>query len=325
MARIRSIHPELFTDEAFMSLSMAARVFMTGLWGQCDDQGVFEWKPLTLKARIMPCDNVDCEALLSELTTANFVKAFEHFGKKYGVVRNFRKFQRPQKPTAIHPLPDAMRSYVGLLPEPHSSDPVTLQEEYDSTTVKSPQMESRVEEGSVGEGRKTRAPEDFGFEKFWDAYPKRQGDPEGAAELAWDEAAKRPDFPGVDAIVAALSRWKTARKLESDPPFAPYAKTWLAEKRWNDWPAPPPPEPHKRDWAEAYPDTWGKLKASLTPNEWAFWLGKCTINGPPHVLYTPDKFTREKVETKYGAQIAAMFGGKGTVRVLGEIQQGAAA
>lgn len=167
--------------------------------------------------------------------------------------------------------------------------------------------------------------EDDGFEKFWSAYPKRPTDPESAAEVAWAAAIKAPGFPGVDAIVAALGRWKYARSLEASPGNTPFAKVWLAEKRWLDWPEPPPPEPHKRDWAEAYPETWGRLKTATTPNEWAFWLGKCTVNGPPHVLYAPDKFTREKVEQKYGTQIAAMFGGKGTVRVLGEIHQGAAA
>jgi uncharacterized protein YdaU (DUF1376 family) len=167
-------------------------------------------------------------------------------------------------------------------------------------------------------GEVARAPEVFDFGRFWDAYPKRQGDPESAAEVAWDDAVLQQDFPGIEPILAAISRWKAVRKLETDPPFAPYAKTWLAEKRWKDWPEPPPPEPHKRDWAEAYPDTWGKLKAATTPNEWAFWLSKCTINGPAHVLYAPDKFTLEKVEQKYGVQIAAMFGDKARVRVLGE-------
>ncbi len=41
MARIRSIHPGLFTDEAFMALSLLARVVLPGLWTECDDQGVF--------------------------------------------------------------------------------------------------------------------------------------------------------------------------------------------------------------------------------------------------------------------------------------------
>jgi hypothetical protein len=87
-----------------------------GLWCEADDQGVFEWRPLTLKARIMPCDTVDVEAVLSELAEAQFLRAFEVDGKRYGAIRNFRKFQRPKRPTASYPLPDSLRQYVGLPP-----------------------------------------------------------------------------------------------------------------------------------------------------------------------------------------------------------------
>ena len=41
MARIRSVHPGLFTDEAFMGASSDARILMIGLWCQAWDDGVF--------------------------------------------------------------------------------------------------------------------------------------------------------------------------------------------------------------------------------------------------------------------------------------------
>lgn len=43
MARIRSIHPGLFTDEAFASLSMAARVLLLGLGTLTDYRDRFVW------------------------------------------------------------------------------------------------------------------------------------------------------------------------------------------------------------------------------------------------------------------------------------------
>lgn len=43
MARIRSIHPGLFTDEAFASLSMAARVLLLGLGTLTDSRVRFAW------------------------------------------------------------------------------------------------------------------------------------------------------------------------------------------------------------------------------------------------------------------------------------------
>jgi uncharacterized protein YdaU (DUF1376 family) len=166
-----------------------------------------------------------------------------------------------------------------------------------------------------------RPPEISDFDRFWEAYPHQAGDPETGAIAAWESLESSGELPKIDDLIAAVNRWKAARKLEKDPPFAPFAKTWLAEKRWLDWPEPAPPEPHKRDWADAYPDTWARLKARLTPNEWAFWLGKCTINGPAHVLYTPDELTRDRVEAKYRQAISSMFGDKGSVRVLGQPQQ----
>lgn len=123
MPRIRSLHPGLFTDDRYMGLTLAARELLKGLWCEADDQGVFEWRPLTLKARIMPADNVDVEAILVELAAAMFLRGFTINGKNYGAIRNFRRFQRPKRPTEAYHLPDELRNYVGLGGEnPPSSD-----------------------------------------------------------------------------------------------------------------------------------------------------------------------------------------------------------
>lgn len=136
MARIRSIHPGFFTDEAIVQADPLAQVFLIGLWTQCDDQGVFEWKPITLKMRILPAANCDVTVLLAELVALGIIKQIDVGPLKYGLVRNFRKFQRPKKPNAIYTLPPEFRSYVGLddqdqEPEDskggHSSPPVPHQ------------------------------------------------------------------------------------------------------------------------------------------------------------------------------------------------------
>lgn len=114
MARIRSIHPGLFTDESFVSCSPLARLLVLGLWTEADDQGVFEWKPVTLKMRLLPVDGADVPALLGEIAEQNIIKRFEANGKSYGAVRNFRKYQRPKSPSAVHPLPADIRSYVAI-------------------------------------------------------------------------------------------------------------------------------------------------------------------------------------------------------------------
>lgn len=165
MARIRSIHPGLFTDEAFMGLSAHARVLWMGLWCEADDQGMFPWKPLTLKARILPADNVDVGGLLDELIAAGCVKRGEVGGVEYGAVRNFTKFQRPKKPNPVHPINNEFRTFVGLTEQSGEAVP----HQGGTGGEKPPQMEDgggrREKEtpscGSPPPSRGARLPEDW--------------------------------------------------------------------------------------------------------------------------------------------------------------------
>ncbi|WP_337902405.1 hypothetical protein, partial [Mesomycoplasma ovipneumoniae] len=81
MSRIRSVHPGLWTDEAFVSLSGFARLLLIGVWTECDDKGVFAWSQLQLKMRILPADNVDTGELLAELIASGCVRKYEIGGK----------------------------------------------------------------------------------------------------------------------------------------------------------------------------------------------------------------------------------------------------
>lgn len=140
MARIRSVHPGFFTDEHLVSVSMAARLLFLGLGVEADDKGVFEWKPLTLKMRIFPGDNIDVVALLAELEEVEAIRRYEIDGRKYGAIRNFRKFQKPKTPNDIHPIPDDFRNFVGL--PSSTSAPLTKKgEAFPQKGENSPQME----------------------------------------------------------------------------------------------------------------------------------------------------------------------------------------
>lgn len=121
MARIRSIHPGLATDEAFMEMSMPAKAAWPLLWTQCDDQGAFEWKPKTLKAAIFPGETVQFDTILSEFERLNCVKRIEIDGREIGLVRNFCKYQSPKKPSCRFVIPAEFRTYVAL--KPLSSEP----------------------------------------------------------------------------------------------------------------------------------------------------------------------------------------------------------
>lgn len=179
MPRIRSVHPGLFTDEAFASLSDAAQIFLVGLWTECDDRGAFEWKPVTLRMRLRPVKDGSVEPLLAELEAANIILSYEHEGRKLGLVRNFCKYQRPKKQNAVHVIPPEFRTYVGL--SETSSAPAAAQpppvpqkseiapqmedggkdEEEEESSLRSPKNGARAPPRVENASRKHKLPDDW--------------------------------------------------------------------------------------------------------------------------------------------------------------------
>ncbi|WP_116654404.1 hypothetical protein [Pelagibacterium sediminicola] len=247
MSRIRSIHPGFFTDEDLVQVSGMARLLFIGLGVEADDKGAFEWKPLTIKMRIFPADNVSVDDLLSELEGIGAICAYEVGGRRYGAIRNFRKFQRPKSPNDIHPMPDEIRIYVGLEVVP--SEPIP--KHFPNASEIAPQMEDgggKMEEEGEEETRDARGPSpaDRKFEEFWLAYPHKVGKRD--AMKAWRRARKRADF---EIIMAGLRAY--AGKTDDRPWCNP--STWLNQDRWGDQPAHHPAKPvPDDDWRNS--PTW---------------------------------------------------------------------
>jgi hypothetical protein len=113
MERIRSIRAGFFTDEAFCTASPSACLLAIGIWTQCDDHGIFEWKPFDLRVKLFPVSNVDIDVLLDELIGKKVIQRFEVDGKAYGCVRNFCKFQKPKRRVYKFPYADWCLAYAG--------------------------------------------------------------------------------------------------------------------------------------------------------------------------------------------------------------------
>ena len=104
MGRIRMVKPEFFTDEDLFDLDFKqaeagastlgqVRLAYAGLWTQADREGRFRWKPRTLKAAILPHDEVDFSRLLDALATRQFIVRYEADGEVYGFIPTFLKHQ----------------------------------------------------------------------------------------------------------------------------------------------------------------------------------------------------------------------------------------
>jgi hypothetical protein len=211
MARIRSVHPSLFTDEAWVSCSPLARILYIGLWTDADDQGLFEWKPLQIKMRLLPGDGADASELLQELVGVDLITSYEVDGKRYGAIRAFRKFQRPQKPNAIHPLAEEIGAYVGL-----SENDSGASEDHSATGIV---IEEPMEDGGGKEGEKNPPTPRGGKRK---------------------PSVPLPDgFPTDDLIDAMQAEAREAGANFDVRRFATYFRDQCAAKdhRYADWPA----------------------------------------------------------------------------------------
>ncbi|RFD18726.1 hypothetical protein DY926_15225 [Komagataeibacter melaceti] len=264
MARIRSIHPGIYTDEGFATLSMAARVLLIGIWNHADDGGGFEWKPLTLKMRIFPADAVDVSALLDELAGADAITRYEHDGRSYGAVRNFGKWQKPKKPSRFCPMPEQVRKYAHTT-HIKTDDEAKVSSEQDKveTEDKVPSVPPKDATGSepvpnqsgksISEGRKggreegnispslrsgsssspsaeAKGPRSAEFDEFWEAYPRKVD--KGAAMKAHTKArTKTPQAEIMLGLARHVAVWPE-RKSDFGFDLVPYPASWLNAMGW---------------------------------------------------------------------------------------------
>jgi hypothetical protein len=165
MSRIRSTHPGVWTDERFVSVSPFARLLFMGIWNECDDYGSFEWSPLKLKMRLLPADSVDAAALMAELEEAGSIRCYEIDGKPYGAVRNFCQYQRPKKPTHVHPQSPEVEAWVNIEARSTRDGSEEVVKELPTDGVKSRQRKDEGGKGrpvsakaKTGEARKRAVP-----------------------------------------------------------------------------------------------------------------------------------------------------------------------
>jgi uncharacterized phage protein (TIGR02220 family) len=99
MARIRTVKPEFFRDEDLQDLEAKhpgsyPMLVYAGLWGHCDKNGVFEWRPRTLKLDILPFLTFDMVQTLAILSDGKFISSWMVGEDTYGFIPKFTEHQR---------------------------------------------------------------------------------------------------------------------------------------------------------------------------------------------------------------------------------------
>lgn len=240
MTRIRSVHPGFFRDDRLVPCSAFARLLFIGLGVEADDKGIFEWKPVTLKMSIFPGDNIDIAALLVELVDADAIRQFEVGGKRYGAIRNFRKYQKPKTPNDIHPMADGIAEYVHL---PQAGE--TAPSEAKSFPPKG-ENQIQMEDGGVKEEEQESPPAPQGgeagdlFDQVEAAMPRSPTYNQAKAERAWRRLSKDEQQALLSKALAFGPWWaaeqaKRNRSMADSLRFAPPLDKWIAEGAWRSF------------------------------------------------------------------------------------------
>lgn len=95
MPRIRSLKYEYFINEDLAQISAEARLLGLGLTTLADREGRLEDRPLRIKVLLFPYHDVDVDSAINELQNAGFLRRYVVEGKRYIVVTNFLKHQKP--------------------------------------------------------------------------------------------------------------------------------------------------------------------------------------------------------------------------------------
>ena len=97
MPRIRTIKPEFFCHEELFDLEqetgLPMRIAFAGLWTVCDREGRFKWRPRTIKAQVLPYDEVEFSRVLDALATRGFVVKYASDGCEFGYIPGFNRHQ----------------------------------------------------------------------------------------------------------------------------------------------------------------------------------------------------------------------------------------
>lgn len=232
MARSRNIKPGFFLNDDLPKTHPLTRLLAVGLPCIADRAGRFEYRPMRIKAQLLPYDEHDIERALFDLQDIGFILIYQvqdgTKNNRFVQIVNFEKHQSPHVNEAESVIPE---------PTVHGASIIQAPDHFDTNPPDSLNLIPLTFNPSIVQPPSR-------FDDFWKVYPKKVG--KKKCKDAWkrrkfetkvvqDTCMKDGDveLSMADVIIADVERRvKSDRKwLEG---FVPNPLTYINGDRWED-------------------------------------------------------------------------------------------
>ncbi len=160
------------------------------------------------------------------------------------------------------------------------------------------------------------------FERFWKAYPKREGNPKFPAWKEWEKAQKQ-SLAEPDQIIAAALRYAQHLRQPDNSWLTPaHARTWLHQRRWEDYSeqdqATPPEMPRinatDADWKRAL----YQLSKEIGAPAFNAWFSEALFLAQPYEMIVKSQFFKDRIASNYQPRLEQLLGKSVRVKVDAE-------
>jgi hypothetical protein len=233
--RIRTVKPEFFQSETLYDLErescLPVRTAFIGLWGCCDREGRFEWRPRKLKVNILPHDDVDFSRVLHALTTRGFVEKYATGTGVFGYIPGFKKHQVINNKERVSELPEFEEKYriISELGTAETTREARVDDALSTRDIRKGR-EGKGKEPSIKTLLRSTSKSMDGFTEFYDRYPRKKS--RADAERAWKN--KRLANHLTEILGDLAQREAQDAGWNKENPFVPYPASYLNAKRWED-------------------------------------------------------------------------------------------
>lgn len=257
--------PSFFKNELLADVAYEWRILFAGLWGLADRNGRLEERPRLIKAEVFPHDTLNVVDGLSCLDAVGLITRYTtSTGQRLIAIPCWSKHAKPfSDEPAKFPGPAGNQPTAQL---PPAADPTLAFEDDDDEQNRPEKAPFEDREGGLRTltstsvlgtldssllpgtsdlsphggaaraaegGPATRSTLVERFERFWQAYPRRQG--RGAAFRTWERL--KPNDALLERMLAAIAEQRRSHDwLKDGGQYIPHPATWLNNTRWLDEP-----------------------------------------------------------------------------------------